>query len=253
MVVTLSQSYYRWGPSANQITGMHAGVVCKGCTQGLHVQGLCTRVACTGVVHKGCTQGLRMQGFCTRVVCTGVPCKGCACRGCMRKGGGDTQPIRLHRDCMQALRAQGWRGHSANQITQGLRKRIVHARVACKGCTCRGGGDTQPIRLHRDCMQGLHAQGLCTGVACARVACTGVACKGCVCRGCTQGLHVQGLRTGVACRGCMQGLHIRVECKGVAHTRVVGTLSQSGGCARKGGGDTQPIRLHRGCTQGLHV
>ena len=111
--------------------------------------------------------------------------------------GGDTQPIRLqvgtfsqsdyrcaHRGCMQGLRVQGWWGHSANQITQGLHTRVaharvegtlsqsdytgvvhrgcaqgLHARVVCAGVVCKGGGDTQPIRLHRGCAQGLCAVG----------------------------------------------------------------------------------------------
>ena len=137
--------------------------------------------------------------------------------------GGDTQPIRLHRDCVQGLHAQGWRGHSANQITQGLHARVVHAGVVCKGCTCR------------DCAQGLRTQGwwghsanqitqgLCARVAHARVVhtgvaragvvgtlsqsdYTGVACKGCTCRGCTcRGCT----HKGCACRGCTQGLHMQ--------------------------------------------
>ena len=113
----------------------------------------------------------------------GVVQKDCMCRGCACKGGGDTQPIRLHRDCVQGLRTQGWWGHSANQITQGLRTRVVHARVegtlsqsdytgvAPKGCACRG------------CTQGLRAR---------------VALKGCMHRGCMQGLCAQGLRARVA-------------------------------------------------------
>ena len=64
----------------------------------------------------------------------------------------------------QGLHTQGWWGHLANQITQGLCARVAHARVvgtlsqsdytgvACRGCACRGGGDTQPIRLHRGCV-----------------------------------------------------------------------------------------------------
>ena len=84
---------------------------------------------------------------------TGVVHKGCAHRGCTYRGGGDTQPIRLHRDCMQGLHAQGlhmqgWWGHSANQITQGL-----HARVARRGCK-------QGLIKH-----GLRAWVACTGVA----------------------------------------------------------------------------------------
>ena len=43
----------------------------------------------------------------------------------------------------QGVHTQGWWGHSANQIT---------------------GGDTQPIRLHKGCVQGLRAQGVYAGV-----------------------------------------------------------------------------------------
>ena len=171
MVGTLSQSDYRWGPSANQVTGAHARVVHGGFhTQGwwghsanLITQGLCTRVVQTGVVHKGCAQGLHVQG---------------------------------------------WWGHSANQITQGLHAMVAHAGVAHRGCVHKGGGDTQPISLHRGCAQGLHA-----GVACTRVVgtlsqsdYTGVACNGCTCRGC---MHKGGGDTQLISlhRGCMQGLH----------------------------------------------
>ena len=53
---------------------------------------------------------------------------------------------------------QGWWGHSANLITQGLHTqglhvRVVHAGVAHKGCACRG--CTQGV-----CAQELRTQGL---------------------------------------------------------------------------------------------
>ena len=95
MVGTLSQSDYRWGPSANQITGARTGVACAG------VVGTLSQSDYTEVVHAG-------------VACAGVACAGVVgtlsqsdYTGVVRKGGGDTQPIRLHR-----------------------------------GCACRGGGDT---------------------------------------------------------------------------------------------------------------
>ena len=95
-------------------------------------------------------QGVHTQGMCTW---------GCVCRG-----GGDTQPIRLQVGTlsqsdyrcaqgvhaqgvrtqgmrMQGVHAQGWWGHSANQIT---------------------GGDTQPMRL-QVCAGGVHAGGAHTG------------------------------------------------------------------------------------------
>ena len=152
VVGTLSQSDYRWGPSANQITGVHAGV------------------ARTGVVHKDCT----CRG-------TGVVPKGCVCRGCTHKGGGDTHLIRLqglharvvgtlsqsdYRGCVQGLRARvecegvvhkgcTHKGCVRRGCTQGLctqgctHKGCAHKGCACKGCACKGGGDTQPIRLQR--------------------------------------------------------------------------------------------------------
>ena len=136
VVGTLSQSDY-------------TGVACA------RVVGTLSQSDYTGVVHKGCmcrgcTQGLHMQGLCTRVVHAGV-----ACKGCRRKGGGDTQPIRLHRGCTQGLHMQGCWGHSANLITQGLRARVAHAGVGHAGVACKG-------CLHRGCMQGVHAQGLRT-------------------------------------------------------------------------------------------
>ena len=91
----------------------------------------------------GHSANLITQGLCTRVVCTGVVQKGCT----------------------QGLHVQGWWGHSANQITQGLHAMVAHAGIAHRGCVHKGGGDTQPISLHRGCAQGLHEQGLCTRVA----------------------------------------------------------------------------------------
>ena len=182
-------------------------------------------------MHRGCAEGLCTGVACARVVGTlsqsdytglhvMVAHAGVVHRGCVHKGGGDTQPISLHRGCAQGLRAQG-----------------LCTRVACRGCMHKGGGDTQPIRLHRGCtqwlhVQGLHAQGwwghsanLITQGLRARVACAGVVHKGCVHRGCTQSIILHGLHAMVACAG--------VVCKG--------------------GGDTQSIRLHRGCMQGLHA
>ena len=266
--------------------------VCKGCVQGLHAQGLHARVAHAEVAHKGCTQGLHMQGLCmqglrARVACAGVACArvvcarwcghstnqitqelhtrvahtrvegtlsqsdytGVACKGggdtqtirlhrvvhkgCECKGGGDTQPIRLHRDYVQ-----GWRGHSANQITQGLCTRVVftgvvHAEVVgtlsqsdYTGIACKGGGDTQTIRLHSSCAQGLCMQGWW---------------------GHSANQITQGLRTRVACARVVWTLS-QSDYTGVVHKGCVHR-----GCACRGGGDTQPIRLHRDYAQGLHV
>ena len=59
--------------------------------------------------------------------------------------------------CTQGLHAQGWWGHSVNQITQGLHARGCmqgwwghsaqsdYTGVACKGLHAQGDGDTQPI------------------------------------------------------------------------------------------------------------
>ena len=151
--------------------------------------------------------------------------KDCMCRGCTCKGGGDTQPISLHRGCAQGLHKQGLHARVVGTLSQS-----DYTGIACNGCTCKGGGDTQSIRLHRGCAQG-------------------VACKGCVCRGCAQGLHMQGCAQGLR----MQGLHARV-----ARTRVVGTPSQSdytGGVARgvAHAGVACKGCVCRGCTQGLHM
>ena len=188
-VGTLSQSDYRYA-CRGCVQGLQtrvacAGVVHKGCMHRGCAQGLHTRVAHAGVLHKGCVhrgsmQGLCMQGLhaqgwwgpsanqitqglhasvvCTRVEgtlsqsdYTGVAHKDCACKG-----------------CTQGLHMQGWRGHSANQITQGLHARVACTGVVCRGCMCKG-------CVHRGCMQGLLAQGLHT-----RVACAGVVHRGCV-------------------------------------------------------------------------
>ena len=113
--------------------------------------------------------------------------------------------------CTQGVHAQGWWGHSANQIT---------------------GGDTQPIRLQvragvvragvvgtlsQSDYTGLRArmrvQGLCAGGVRA-----GGACKGVV------GTLSQSDYTGVVHTGVA---HAGVVRTGVVHAGVVGTLSQS--------------------------
>ena len=83
---------------------------------------------------------------------------------------------------------------------QGLCMQGLRTRVACAGVVRKGGGDTQPIWLHRGCTQGLHTRVVHAGVVCA-----GVTHKGCV-----QGLHARVVCTGVACKGCAQGLRARV-------------------------------------------
>ena len=94
------------------------------------------------------------------------------------------------------------------------------------------GGDTQPIRI----MVGTLSQSdNSTGVV---------------------GTLSQSDYTGLVHAGVVHAgvVHAGVGCTGVACAGVVGTLSQSDytgvackGCTRKGGGATQPIRLHRGC------
>ena len=119
MVGTLSQSDYRWGPSANQITGVHAGVAHAGVAcAGVACAGVaCTGVACAGVV------GTLSQSDYTGVVCTGVA----------RAGVVGT----LSQSDYTGVAHAGWWGHLANQITQGL-----HAQGLCRGCMHRGDGDT---------------------------------------------------------------------------------------------------------------
>ena len=83
VVGTLSQSDYRWGPSANQITGActgsaHAGVARAG------VVGTLSQSDYTGVAHAGsvCT-GLCVQGWWGHLanqITQGCTCRGCACR-----------------------------------------------------------------------------------------------------------------------------------------------------------------------------
>ena len=142
------------------------GCTRRGCTQGLYAQGLCTRVAHARVV-----------GTLSQSDYTGIVHKDCTC-----KGGVDTHPIRLHRGC-----TQGWWGHSANQITQGLCTMVPHTRVErtlsqsdYMGVACKG------------CMQGLRTQGLH-----ARVVCAGVV---------HAGLRMQGLRTRVAHAGIVHAV-----------------------------------------------
>ena len=82
-VGTLSQSDYRWGHSANQITGVYRGCAYRGC------------------MRRGC-------------VCRECTHRGCVRRGCARRGGGDTQPIRLQvrtgGACVGGVRAGGDNG-----------------------------------------------------------------------------------------------------------------------------------------------
>ena len=197
VVGTLSQSDYRWGHSANQITGVHRGCARKGC--------MC----------RGC-------------VCRGCLCRGCACRGCVRNGGGDTQPIRLQVGtlsqsdyrCAQGVHTQGWWGHLANQITQGCVQGCVY-----KGCVqgvCMQGVHTKGWwgHLANQIMQGctrrdVHAGGECTGVqgTLSQSDYTGLRVQG-LCAGVVgtlsqsdyTGLRMQGLRTqGLHAQGCIEG------------------------------------------------
>ena len=152
MVGTLSQSDYGWGPSANQITGVHARVVCTG-------------VACTGVMRKSCVH-----------------------KGCVHKGGGDTQPISganqgcTHRGCMCRGCVQGLcvQELCAWLHVQGLCTKVARAGVACARVEGTLSQSVEPIRVAR------------TGVAHTGVACKGGGDnqpisgtnQGCLCRGC---------------------------------------------------------------------
>ena len=235
------------------------------CTLGLHAQLCYSRVARAGFAQRGCMQGLQKSGVVNSgVLHKGYKCMGCArvvdTGFAHATTGGDTQPIRLQglhaQCCVQGLHAhrgcvQGFacRGCMQGLCVQGLHARVAHRgcmhRVACtglhahrgcthkghltmyRGCTCKGGGDTQPIRL-QGCMQGVVRKGC---------ACRGCVQGLCMCRGCMQGLHMQGLH-----RGCVQGLCTRVTCmhKGCACKGCVHRVAHRG-C--NGGGDTQPIRL----------
>ena len=84
MVGTLSQSDYRWGPSANQITGACAGVAHAGVARAGVVGTLSQSDYTGGVAHAGVVGTLSQSDY------TG-----------------------------EGLRVQGWWGHLANQITQG--------------------------------------------------------------------------------------------------------------------------------------
>ena len=172
VVGTLSQSDYRWGHSANQITG-----ACRGCAHRGCVHRGCACRGCThrGCVHRGCahrgggghsanqitggdTQPIRLQvhaggaragvvgtlsqsdytGLRTRMhvqgLCAGGVHTGGACKGVVGTlSQSDYTGLRV-----QGVHAQGWWGHLANQITQGC----AHRGCARRGCACRGGGDT---------------------------------------------------------------------------------------------------------------
>ena len=139
VVGTLSQSDYRWGHSANQITGAHRGCTCRECVH--------RGCACRGCVHRGCTRG----GVCTGVVgtlsqtdyrwghsanqITGAY-RG-ACAGGAHAGGTHTRDVHtggVHAGVVGTLSQSDYRwGHSANQITQGL-----CARMCVQGGVCRG-------------------------------------------------------------------------------------------------------------------
>ena len=82
MVGILSQSDYRWGPSANQITGArtgsaHAGVARAG------MLGTLSPSDYTGVAHAGV---VRAGAACVGVAHAGVVCTGAAHKGCARRG-----------------------------------------------------------------------------------------------------------------------------------------------------------------------
>ena len=117
VVGTLSQSDYRWGHSANQITGAAGGV----------------RTGVVGTLSQSDYTGLHarmhVQGLCAGGMRTGGACKGVV---------GTLSQSDYTGLCVQGVRAQGWWEHLANQITQGC----AHRGCACRGCACRGGGDT---------------------------------------------------------------------------------------------------------------
>ena len=113
----------------------------------------------------------------------------------IRLTGGDPQPIRLQVHAqglrMQGLRAQGWWGHLANQITQGL-----HTQGLCaQGLCVQGWWGHLANQITQGCT--------CRGCACRGCMCRGCTCRGCMHRGCTQGLHTQGVSQLIRLhRGC---------------------------------------------------
>ena len=116
-----------WGHSANQITG--------GDTQPIRLQ-VRSGGARAGVVgtlsqsdYTGLRARMRVQGLCAGGVRTGGARKGVV--GTLSQS--DYTGLRV-----QEVRAKGWWGHLANQITQGC----AHRGCARRGCACRGGGDT---------------------------------------------------------------------------------------------------------------
>ena len=84
MVGTLSQSDYRWGPSANQITGARTGVARAG------VVGTLSQSDYTGVARAGVVGTLSQSDYAGAARAGVAHAGGCARRGCACRGGGDT-------------------------------------------------------------------------------------------------------------------------------------------------------------------
>ena len=127
-----------WGHSANQITGgdtqpirlqVHAGGTHAG------VVGTLSQSDYTGLRARMCVQGLCAGGVHAGGECTGDMCTGGVRTGDAHTGGVHAGDVRAGGACAGVVGTlsqsdYGW-GHSANQITG-----------VCRGCTCRGGGDT---------------------------------------------------------------------------------------------------------------
>ena len=146
-VGTLSQSDYRWGPPANQITGVCAGVAHAEVVGTLSQSVEPIRVTCTVVAWKGCAH-------------RGCAHSGCACNGCVCRGGGDTQPI------SGANQVCACRGCACSCCMAKVASTMVaHAGVAHTGVVgtlSQSGLHVQGLHTQWLHSQGLHVQGLHT-------------------------------------------------------------------------------------------
>ena len=220
MVGTLSQSDYRWGHSANQITGVRRGCarrgyVCRGCA---------CRGACAGVVGTLSQSDYRWGHSANQI--TGAfrgACAGVHVQGCVRRGGGDTRPIRLQ---VGTLSQSDYRCVRRGACAGDARAGDARAGGARTGGAHAGDVRTGGMRagvvgtLSQSDYRWGHSANQITGVR--RGACAGVCVKGMCMQGvCAQGVCTQGM--------CAQGV------------RAQGWWGHSANQIT--GRDTQPIRL----------
>ena len=237
MVGTLSQSDYRWGPSANQITGARTGVVCTVVAR--------NEVAHTGFVHARVEGTLSQSVEPIRVAHAVVVHAEVMCTGVVHARVEGTlsqsvEPIRV----VHTVVVHTGVAHAEVVCTGVVHAGVMCTEVACTGVACTEvacarveGTLSQSVKPIRVACAGLHAQGLQQGGGDTQP--IGAANNGCICKGCMHkgGGDTQPIRVARA-KGCM---HRGYACRGCMRTRLEETLSQS----------VEPIRVAQGLCAGV--